>query len=168
MALGSIGVLLGAIVLYFCIRRIFALLRDSELAGLPAADGGEVTLDSIGTCVLHVEQPRLNLAMLRARFVLRDLETGIDVPSSPVLFRTTVSGFATVRWSARYFEIAHAGRYRLVVDGINPDSDLSRIRLIFTRPFGAMLMFLIIGILCASICLIGSIVFTALTATGKI
>jgi len=168
MALGAAGVLLGAIVLYFCIQRMFALLRDSEIASLPATTGGDITLDAVGTCVLHVEQPRLNLAMLHARFALRDLEAGNDVPSSPVLFRTTVSGFATVRWAARYFEIAHAGRYRLMVDGINPDSDLSRIRLIFTRPFAAMLMLSILGILCGSICLIGSIVFTALTVTGKI
>lgn len=162
MALGAVGVLLGAAVLYFCIRRIFALLRDSELACLPAAESGEVTFNQPGTVVLHVDQPRLNMAMWRARYTLRDTTTGTDVPTSPVLFRTTVSGFKTVRLSVRYFEVQHAGRYRLLVEGINAASDASRVQLIFTRPFAAKLMLSILGILVGSACLIGSVTLTAL------
>jgi hypothetical protein len=71
-----------------------------------------------------------------------------------------VSGFATVRLSVRYFEVQHAGRYRLLVE--NPASDVSRVQLIFTRPFAAVLVLLILGILIGSACLIGSVTLTAL------
>lgn len=162
MALGAVGAFLGAAVLYFCVRRIFALLRDSELARLPAAESEEVTFNQPGTVVLHVDQPRLNMAMWRVRYTLRDTTAGTDVPSSPVLFRTTVAGLTTVRLSVRYFEIQHAGRYRLLVEGINPTSDVSRVQLIFMRPFAAKLILSILGVLFGSAFLIGSVTLTAL------
>jgi len=169
MAILSVGaMLLGAALLYFTITRIVGLLRDSEVARVPAAAEAAVSFDAPGTYVLHIEQPRFNIAMWSAKFALRDAVTGSDVSSSPVIFRTTSSGFSTARVSVHYFEVERAGAYRLFVTGIDPASDVSRVQLIFTRPYAAPLVLLILGTVLGGGCLIGGLVFTALQYAGKI
>jgi hypothetical protein len=108
------------------------------------------------------------MAMFGAKFALRDAVTGADVRSSPVIFRTSVSGFSTASVSVRYFEIERAGSYRLLVTGINPASDVSQVHLIFTRPYALPLMLLILGTVLGGMSLIGGLVFTALQYSGKL
>jgi hypothetical protein len=168
MALTICATLLGAALLFFSITRIVALLRESEVARLPVAREAEVTFNQAGTYVLHIEHPRLSMALLHAEFALHDARNGSDVRSSPVIFRTTTSGFSTVSVSVRRFEVGHAGAYRLLVTGIAPASDLSSVELIFTRPYTAALILLIIGTLVGGVCLICGPVFTALLYIGKL
>jgi hypothetical protein len=106
--------------------------------------------------------------MLHAHFVLEDVSTGRAVVSSPVIFRTTVSGFSTVRFPVRSFEIPHAGEYRLRVDGIDPAKDVSRVQLIVTRPYTASVIGCILILLAGGILLIGSSVIAALGFAGKL
>ena len=167
MALSIGAMLLGAVALYFSITNIFKLLRESEVARVPAAAEAAVAFSAPGTYVLHIDQPRFNLAMFGAKFALRDPVTGADVRSSPVIFRTTVSGFSTASVSVRYFEIERAGSYHLFVTGINPANDVSRVHLIFTRPYAMPLMLLIFGTVLGGMCLIGGLVFAALQYSGK-
>ena len=68
----------------------------------------------------------------------------------------------------RYFEIPRAGGYRLIVAGLDPAGDYSRVALIFTRPFGAALFLLILVTVFGGMCLIGGLVFTALLYTGTL
>jgi len=168
MALSIGAMLLGVVLLYFTITRIVLLLRNSEVARVPAASEAAVTFEAPGTYVLHIEQPRFNMAMWSAKFALRDAVNGADVRSSPVILRTTTSGFSTASVSVRYFEVERAGAYRLFVAGIDPASDLSRVHLIFTRPYGAPLFFLIFATILGGMCLIGGLVFTALQYYGKL
>jgi hypothetical protein len=165
----SIGAMpLGAALLYFTIARIVRLLRESEVARMPVAAESEVTFNAPGTYVLHVEQPRFSMAMLGATFVLRDAATGVEVRSSPVILRTTSSGFSTASVSVRNFEIERAGAFRFLVNGVDPAGDVSHVRLIFTRPYAAELLVLIFGTVLAGACLIGGLVFAALLYTGKL
>ena len=168
MALTIAATLLGAAILFFSIMRIFALLRDAEVARLPAVSQGQVSFPEPGTYILHIEQPRLNTALVNAQFVLRDPAQSADVRSSPVIFRTTTSGFSTASLSIRRFEIQNPGVYRLFVSGIDPAGDLSRIQLVFTRPYAAQLFVLIVCIVLGGGCLIGGLVFGALQYAGKI
>jgi hypothetical protein len=168
MALTICATLLGIAVLFFSITRILLLLRESEVALLPAASEADVTFNQAGSYVLHVEHPRFNMAVLHADFVLRDATNGSDVRSSPVIFRTTTSGFSTVSLSIRQFEVGHPGVYRLLVTGIDPSSDLSRVELIFTRPYAGALFLLIVATVFGGVCLIGGLVFTALQYAGKL
>lgn len=108
------------------------------------------------------------MAMLGAKFSLRDAATGVEARSSPVIFRATNSGFATASVSVRYFEVDRSGPYRLGVTGIDPSSDLSRIHLIFTRPYAAPLVLLILCMVFGGACLIGGLVFTSLLYSGKL
>jgi hypothetical protein len=166
MALTVGAMLLGGVLLYYSITRIVRLLRESEVARLPAAAESAVTFGAPGTYVLHIEQPRFSLAMFSAQFALRDAVTGADVRSSPVIFRTTNSGLSTASVSVRYFEIERAGGYLLVVSGIDPARDLSRVNLVFTRPYAAPLFLLILCTVLGGFGLIGGFVLTALLYSG--
>ena len=168
MALTICATLLGAAVLFLSITRILLLLRESEVARLPAASEAHVTFNQAGSYVLHVEHPRFNMALLHADFVLHDATNGSDVRSSPVIFRTTTSGFSTVSISIRQFEVGHPGVYRLLITGIDTSSDLSRVELIFTRPYAGALFLLIVATVFGGVCLIGGLVFTALQYAGKL
>ncbi len=108
------------------------------------------------------------MALLRADFALRDGTNGSDVRSSPVIFRTTTSGFSTASISIRQFDVGHPGVYRLLVTGIDPSSDLSRVELFFTRPYAGALFLLIVTTVFGGVCLIGGLVFTALQYVGKL
>ncbi len=165
----TVGVaLLGATILFFSIMRLVALMRESEVARLPAAAEGRVTFEEAGPYVLHIEQPRFNLALLHAEFALHDPRTDADVRSSPVIFRTTTSGFSTASVSIRRFEIERPGIYRLLVSGIDPEGDLSKIHFIFARPYAAALFVLILCTVLGGACLVGGTVFTALQYAGKL
>ena len=165
----SIGVMLvGGVMLYLTVTNIFRLLRESEVARVPATAEAAVTFSAPGTYVLHIDQPRFNMAMFGAKFALRDTVAGTDARSFPVIFRTTVSGLSTASVSVRYFEIERAGSYRLLVTGINPASDFSRVQLVFTRPYAVTLVLLILGTVLGGVCLIGGLVFTALQYSGKL
>jgi hypothetical protein len=168
MALTVCATLFGAAVLYLSVTRILLLLRESEVARLPAASEADVTFNQAGSYVLHIEHPRFNMALLHADVMLHDATSASDVRSSPVIFRTTTSGFSTISVSVRQFEVGHPGVYRLLVTGIEPSSDLSRVELIFTRPYAGALVLLIVATVFGGVCLIGGLVFTALQYVGKL
>lgn len=168
MALSIAAMLLGVAVLYLSITRIFRLLRDSEVARVPAGSESTVMFGAPGTYVLHVDQPRLSMAMVGAKFALREEASGADVPSSPVILRTTNAGFATASASVRSFDVERAGAYRLLVTNVDPAGDLSRVQLIFARPYAVALFLLIFATVFGGACLIAGVVFTALQISGKL
>ena len=161
------AMLLGGVLLYFCIGGVLRLLRESEVVALPAAAQQQVTFQEPGSYVLHQRQPRLNTALMRAQFALRDAG-GNDVPSSAIIFRTRTSGFSTASISVRSFEVPRAGAYTLIVTGIKADADLSRVELVFTRPYAGQLVLWILGIVLGGVCTIGGLVFTSLLYAGKL
>ena len=158
--------LLGVAILFFTITRLVGLLRTSVVARLPAVAEQIVVFEQPGTFILHLEQPRFATALRRARFSLRDAASARDVQSWPILFRTTSSGFSTVRFSVRRFAVERPGRYALSVTGIEPGRDTSKDALVFTRPYAAAMVLLILGTVLGGFCLIGGLVFTALQIVG--
>jgi hypothetical protein len=167
MALSIGAMLLGIAVLFFSITRLLALLRDSEVARLPAVAEQEVRFAQAGTFVLNAEQPRLGAALSRAQFSLRDA-AGREVPSSAILFRTHRSGFATTSIALREFTIERAGAYRLSITGIDATADASRSAVVFTTPYAAAMVALILAIIFGAACTIGGLVFGSLRYAGKI
>lgn len=161
------AMVLGAVMLAFTITRLIGLLRESVVARLPAAARQSVSFAQPGTFILYVEHPRFETALSHAEFSLRDTAGAHDVRSWPIVFRTTTSGFATVRISVRGFAVERPGPYELVMTGVSPDRDLSSDALIFMRPYGAFLAVLILGIILSAACLIGGLVFTALQLAGR-
>jgi hypothetical protein len=158
---------IGAIVLVVSIAKLLAVVRGSVLARLPTLAEQDVSIASPGTVVLCIEAPHFGAHFAGVDFAMRD-DAGREVPSVPIVFRTKVSGFSRVRLSVRSFEIARAGRYRLLAHGIAPGHDMSDTALVLARPFTGAVVGWILGIVLGGIALIGSGVLTALRFAGKL
>ena len=161
------AIAIGAVLLFFSISGILRVLREAEVARMPAKAEQSVTFREPGSYVLFVQQPRFDAPLRNATFSLRT-SGGAEVSSSPSIFRTTVSGGSTARISVRNYEIAQPGTYRLLMSNVDAGADLSRCELIFTHPFAGALIARILLTVGGAIALIGGIVFTALIKTGKL
>jgi hypothetical protein len=159
--------LLGAVLVVFSIVRLLRVLRESILARLPAVPKQDVRFAAAGTAVLCIEQPHLSTAFFGVDFAMRD-DYGHDVSSTPIVFRSKVSGFSRVRLSVRAFEVPRAGRYRLVASGIAPGRDMSEAAIVFARPFAGAMVMCILGITFGGMALIAGIVLTSLRLAGKL
>ena len=166
-ALLEAAALAGAVLLVFSIVRLLRVLRESILARLPAVPEQDVRFAAAGTAVLCIEQPHLGMAFAGVDFSMRD-DYGHEVPSTPIVFRSKVSGFSRVRLSVRAFEIPRSGRYRLVASGIVPGRDMSDAAIVFARPFAGAMVLCILGITFGGMALIGGIVLTSLRIAGKL
>ena len=166
-ALLAAAALAGAALVVFSIVRLLRILRESILARLPAVPEQDVRFAAAGTAVLCVEQPHLSSVFFGVDFAMRD-DYGHEVPSTPIVFRSKVSGFSRVRLSVRAFEIPRAGRYRLVASGIAPGRDMSEAAIVFARPFAGAMVLCILGITFGGMALIAGIVLASLRAAGKL
>jgi hypothetical protein len=161
--LAAVAALLGAGLLAFAIRRTLRIVRESVLARVPVRAEQDVDFAEPGRIVLCIEQPRFETAFWRARYALRDAG-GREVPSTLILFRTSVSGLSKVRLSLRSFDLPRAGRYRFVLGGIAPGHDVSQCAVVFTRPHAMQLVLAILGIVFGACALIGGVVLCVLAS----
>lgn len=162
------AMVLGVAILAFTITRLVGLLRASVVGRLPAVAEQFVAFEQPGTFILHLEQPRFSTVLRRAAFSLRDSAGNREVRPWPILFRTTSSGVSTVRLSVRGFAVERPGRYALSIAGIAPDNVTEQHAVVFTRPYAAAMVLLILGIILGGFCFIGGLVFTVLRLTGSI
>jgi hypothetical protein len=159
----TVGIaILGAALLAYAILRLLAVVRASIIVRLPAVPEQNVQFAAAGQVVLCIETTHLDTAFWGVQFAMS------DVSSTPIVFRTKVSGFSRVRLALRTFEIPRPGRYRLVASEIPPGRDMSQAALVFTQPFAAAMVFWILCIVFGGMCLIGGIVFSALHVAGKL
>ena len=162
------AMLAGIALLAFTITGLIRLVRESVVARLPAVAEQFVAFERPGTFVLHLEGPRFSGALRRAAFSLKDPAGNREVRSWPILFRTTASGFSSVRVSVRGFAVERPGRHALTASGLDADTVTPQHALVFTRPYTAAMVLLILGIILGAFCCIGGLVFTALRLTGAI
>ena len=167
LAVSLTAMTLGAFLLFFSITRLLNHVRGSVVARLPVTAEQTLRFDHAGTFILNVEGPRFSKLLPNAQYVLREGSSGKEVRSWPIVFRTTTSGFSRVRLSIRGFEIPQAGSYVIAITGIDPAADAAQSAIVFTRPYGAALVVLILGIVLGAASLIGGVVFTALQFAGK-
>lgn len=158
--------LLGAALLVFSIVRLLRVLRESILVRLPALPEQDVRFAAAGPAVLCIETSHFSSAFAGVDFAMRD-DYGHDVPSTPIVFRSKVSGFSRVRLSLRAFDVPRAGRYRLVASGI-AGRDMSGAAIVFARPFVGAMVLCILGITFGGMALIAGIVLTSLRLAGKL
>ena len=149
------------------ILRLLRVIRESIIARLPAIAEQDVRFAAPGSVVLCIEQPHFSMPFAGVDFSMRD-DYGHDVPSTPIVFRSTVSGFARVRLSLRAFDVPRAGHYRLVASGIAPGRDMSDAAIVFARPFVGAMVLAIFGIVLGGIALIGGTVLASLHFAGKL
>jgi len=166
-ALLGAAALAGAVLVAFSIMHLLRVLRESILARLPAVPEQDVRFAAAGTAVLCVEQSHLSSVFFGVDFAMRD-DYGHEVPSTPIVFRSKVSGFSRVRLSVRAFEIPRAGRYRLVASGLDSGRDMSDAAIVFARSFAGAMVLCILGITFGGMALIAGIVLTSLRLAGKL
>ena len=168
-AIAAIGVLAGAILLYYGIRALMRTLAVRELAALPLVEQQTVTLPAPGEIVLALRGKMFSTAFRGVAFDLRDARTGTGVPGSPVLVRssrTNLAGVTTL--SVRRFTIPSAGTFVLIVSGLKPEIDYKEARLVLHRARGAAIVLHILWIVGASALLVSTLVIGALSAAGVI
>jgi hypothetical protein len=165
-ALAFAAMLFGVVLLFFSIRALLGVLRDSEVARMPAAAEQTVNFPAGGAYILYLSGPRLSKAPMHAKFSLRD--GGAEVPSMPKFRQLRSSGFSTASISLRRFHVPHAGTYRLLVTGIAVGPDLSRTEFVFRTPNAGALVLRILGIILGGVALVSGIVLTSLTLTNKL
>ena len=166
LALAFAAMLFGVVLLFFSIRALLGVMRDAEVARVPAAAEQTVSFPAAGAYVLHLSQPRLSTALAHAEFSLRD--GGAEVPSMPELIQVRASGFSTASISVRRFQVPQAGTIRLLVTGIAADADFSRSEFVFGRPNAGALVLRILGVVLGGIALVGGIVLCGLTLANKL
>jgi hypothetical protein len=157
----------GATLLIFSISRLLRTVRGSLLVRVPAVAEQMISLAIAGPVVLCIEAPHFGTEFAGVDFAMRD-ESGREVPSTPIVFRTKVSGFANVRLSVRTFEIPHAGGYRLFANGIAPGRDMRGAAIVLARPSAGVMVAWIFGIVTGGIALIAGSVLATLRFMGKL
>ena len=77
-----------------------------------------------------------------------------------------VGGMGRTRWAVRRFDVEHLGRYRLQVGPLSPEAELSRWKLVFTRPHGGRLTLAVLAIVAGSLLLLFGILLSGFGFAG--
>ena len=162
---GALGVLLAL----YCVWRLVQAIRKSFVSRLPLVERQTVNLEEAGSFAINLESPQWSLAdfglgPLTMKGSMTDRSTGREVPVKRNLFGMTVKGFSRMRRPLFRFQIERPGSYELAVHGIPDRRGLDKCNLVFTRPLGAKVIPLTLGIMAGMMALISSIVLSAVTA----
>ena len=142
----------AAIALPPAIRTLLRKARIDPLATLSVAPAHVLDLPS-GPVVLHLSGPLGTTKLGGLSFQLCTPD-GAVVPSSAIVVRSRRSALRRVTLSLRRFQLPVAGSYRLQVDGIATNADLSDCRLVLARPQDAGLALSIVGVVVAAVVLV--------------
>jgi hypothetical protein len=143
----------AAIALPLAIRTLLRKARISPLATLSVAPAHVLDLPS-GPVVLHLSGPLGTTKLGGLSFQLCTPDGGA-VPSSAIVVRSRrSSALGRVMVSLRRFQLPVAGSYRLQVDGIATNADLSDCRLVLARPQDAGMALSIVGVVVAAVVLV--------------
>ena len=162
---GALGVLLAL----YCVWRLVQTIRKSFVSRMPLVERQTVNLKEAGSFAINLESPQWSLAdfglgPLTMKGSMKELLTGREVQVKRNLFGMTVKGFSRMRRPLFRFQLERPGSYELTVHGIPDRRGLDRCNLVFTRPIGAKVVPLILGIMAGMMSLILSIVLPAVTA----
>lgn len=162
------GLVVGIAALAAAVKRLLRLLKESVECKLPIVPHQIFEFTGPGEKCMHLEGPRFTTAFWGVKFALKDQATGEDVPLKAILFRVVASGFKKARIYTHRCVISHAGRYELTISGIREGTDLSSLGVIFTKPYRAKAMLLILGITFAGMLVIAGLVFSLLAYLNEI
>ncbi len=157
---------LGLAGLVWCIWTLVRVERTSLLARLPLTARQTVVFNEPGRVVLCVEGPLPTFRFWGLSYRLLT-ENDVPVPGRWLFFRTTSSGFTTVRSAERLFKVRQPGNHTLLVDGLDTSkAGDGKHFVVFKRPVMIWAVPCILGmILCAGLA-IGSLVLFILKLAG--
>jgi hypothetical protein len=141
------------------IRAVLRTLRVARLCAVPLRAQQDIEFPASGKVVLCIEGPRFTPQFRSLRFELGP-RGGAPLDGHRILFRTVTSGLSRARVTLRSYELPMAGRYRLVIHGLDPrDEDAPGHSIVFMRPHLAQTVMFAVGITLASALAIVSLVF---------
>jgi len=157
---------LSALLLGLCIRSEVRLVKEAKLLSIPLVAEQTVEFLEAGRVVLCIEGPQFSRRFAGLDYELTDSGTAVEGRTAWFGARTT--GVSWARLELRVYEIPHAGRYMLRVQGLGPaQARDAQHRLVFTRPHLAQAFGYIIGMILSFGTFVVSLVFFALRLTGK-
>lgn len=161
--------LVALALLSWTVASLLRTVRGSVVATVPILAEQRVVLDRPGEIVLNVEGPFLGRGAAGLRFGIARADTAgeFPIPIQPVLFRTEVSSASRARLELYRFTVPLAGTYVVRISGVDPRADYSADAVVFTRPFGAAIIFHVLSLIVLGGVLIGSLVISGLALTGR-
>jgi hypothetical protein len=144
------------------IRSLLRSVRDARIGAYPLLPRQSVEFPTAGPVMLAVEGPRFTSGFRRLGFELR-LPGGASVQGRRVLLRNTTTGLSSVRLTLQRYVLPFAGRYELLVNGLDPQAaGLANHRLVFVAPGMSRRISLVVGITLCAGWAIASLVFLLL------
>lgn len=151
--------LAAAVALVLLVQGTVSLVRRSHLLRVPLMDVQEIHFQEARPVALAIEAPIGSTRFARVDFELTSL-SGEPVKGKPVLFRTRSSGLSTVRLDLVTYDLPWAGGYLLHMRGLGPPQERDAAHaVVFRRPIRALAIAHVVGMVAASVVLIGSLVF---------
>jgi hypothetical protein len=162
----SAFVLFVALLIFFIVN-VIRVVRHAHVLSVPLLKEQEIEFAEAGRVDLCIEGPQLTTRFAHLTYEL-STPYSTNIKGHSALLRTRTSGISQVRMRLETFEIPNPGRYVLQIRGLEenwtPDT---KHRLVFTRPYTALLVCYIIGIVLSALFTIGSIVLFSLRITSK-
>jgi hypothetical protein len=155
--------LLALAALVALVRAVFRMVRGACLSAVPLRMSQAIEFPVAGKVVLCMEGPRFTPQFRKLRFELRQ-PGGAEISGHRILFRLVTSGVSRARISLRTYDLPMAGRYELIIHGLEPAQvDAPDHAIVFMRPHLARTVLYVIGITLASALAISSLVFFLLS-----
>ncbi len=155
----AVGLMIGVAGLINLIGRVRKLIKESIECVLPVVPNQKFEFSSPGEKCLHLQGPRFTTAFFGVKFAIKDIATGEEIALRPIIFRMVTSGISRARIFTHRCMVTHAGRYELVISGIREGADYADCNIIFTRPYRATAILLILGLVFTGMLTIASVVF---------
>jgi len=157
-----------ALVIFFIVS-IIRIVRKSPIIRVPIVKQQEIEFTEGGRMDLCIEGPQLTTRFAGLDYALIS-PYGTEVMGHGVLFRTRTSWISQVRMKLKTYEIPHPGRYAFQIQGLKEDwTPDTKHRIVFAKPYTAVLVGYIIGVVFSALFNIGSIVlfFMRFTSMGN-
>jgi hypothetical protein len=150
--------ILSAAALVYLIKDVIKVMREAHLISVPLVEEQEVEFTEPGRVVLCVEGPLFTTQFARLSYRLIGSD-GRPVESRRSWFRSRSSGLSKVRMELEYYRITSPGSHGLQIQGLRPGEEPGADnRIVFMRPHLARSLVRVVGIVLASVLLIGSLV----------
>jgi hypothetical protein len=158
---------ISALLLGLLIRGEIRLVKQAKILSVPLVEQQEIEFQEAGRAVLCMEGPRLSRRFAGLHFTLRTSD-GEPVAGRSTLLGLRTTGVSWVRLELQVYEIPHAGRYVLRVEGLGaPREGDAKHRLVFTRPVLAQTIGNVIGMIVSFGVFITSLVFFLVRLSGE-
>jgi hypothetical protein len=150
--------IMSVVALVYFILDVIKVMKQARLTSVPLVEEQEVEFAEASRVVLCVEGPIFTSRFANLSYTLISPD-GNPVEKRRSWFRSHTSSFSKVRMELEYYKIPRPGQYTLHIVGLEPgekpDNDH---QIVFMLPHLAQSVARVVGIVLASIFLIGSLV----------